>query len=121
VKRRLGIVLVLLLVLLCPAFAHSSRPSILPIDVCKTGSISGTIKTPAGAPAVGLRIQLFENRQRGKLVAETVTDRNGHFEFKNIPEGTYLLKAGSKAIGFLYMEIQVRAGKNTEVGMVSLI
>src|ERR1700744_4511934 len=35
----------------------------------------------------------------GKTISETITDAKGNFMFKNLPPGSYLLKAGS--IGFI--------------------
>ncbi|HEY7091335.1 MAG TPA: carboxypeptidase-like regulatory domain-containing protein [Tepidisphaeraceae bacterium] len=128
-KRKLGFVLLLVLVALWLAHLFSrdngpsaAGPSTAAIDLSKAGSISGTIRGPTRAPAAGLTVMLAERRPGGgKIVAQTVTDAQGGLVFKGIPEGLYVLKGGSKAMGFVYMDVSVQAGQITDMGLITVV
>ncbi len=54
-----------------------------------TGSASGSVKDDKGNPLEGVTIELTD--MQGDLVATTTTDKNGEYEFSNIPEGDYII------------------------------
>ena len=64
----------------------------------QNASISGNVclannaftNCPANGPISGVTIQLF-NASNSQLVAQTVTDVNGHYVLSNIPAGSYYL------------------------------
>jgi len=56
-------------------------------------SIAGLI-TPAGAPVPGAQVKIYEARDTsGKAIDSVITDENGKYSLKNLPEGAYALWA----------------------------
>ena len=130
VKRKLGITLLVLVIALCLAFLPGKGPSLVGpptipvdnnVDHSKTSSVTGTIRDVNGAPVAGFSTKLWDRpRIPAKLVATTVTDAQGRFEFKDISEGQYVLKGGSRVVGFIYMEVTLQGGIDTHVGVLRL-
>ena len=65
------------------------------------GTISGTLKSADGTPAVGMRISaavrpdsLVDSATQGALMSIAQTDENGRFTLDNVPQGRYVITAG---------------------------
>jgi len=65
------------------------------------GTISGTLKSADGTPAVGVRVaaalrpdSLADFATQGALMSIAQSDENGRFTLENVPQGRYLITAG---------------------------
>lgn len=75
------------------------------------GSLSGTVKTSAGAPAAGAAVSIVGKTNSYKGTA--TTDAAGHFEFHQIPLGNYDVTITSKDGGKATESVQVALGTVT--------
>ena len=74
----------------------------LPVPVEPSGSVSGVVRLPGGAPAVGANVLVLLSGNRGVLA--TQTHDAGGFEIKGIPLGTFDLRVEdpfSGGVGFV--------------------
>ena len=58
---------------------------------------------------------------RKKTIAQGPTDANGKFSFAKLEEGTYRLVAGNRNQGWIYMDVEVNANQNNDVGELKLV
>src|SRR5438094_4709165 len=58
------------------------------------GIVEGTVVGEGDAPIAGAKVQLST---RDRVVDEHVTDASGHFEFEQVPFGTYRIRATDPA------------------------
>ncbi len=112
------------------------------------GTLTGTVQTHEGKPAVGLTLKLVQDipidmrrpggkrkgtglgdgdatglqggKERVKTIAQATTDQNGKFTMQNIPEGTYRLEAGNKNMGWIYQDVTIEANKTAELNDLKL-
>jgi len=84
------------------------------------GTVSGTLKTPAGAPAAGVRIGLIavpdataKPSEASVYVSFAETDKQGRYRLDSVPPGRYYLTAGQVASPTYYP-----AGLNRESATV---
>jgi len=73
----------------------------IPAPPSQTGTVTGTLKTDAGTPAVGVRVGAMvrpesptELSSASALSSIAETDAAGHFRLENIPQGRYYITAG---------------------------
>jgi len=73
----------------------------IPLPVSETGTVTGTLKTELGTPAVGVRVGAMAKPESvadavgGTALASIAeTDAAGHFRLENIPPGRYYISAG---------------------------
>ena len=73
----------------------------IPVPQAQTGSVTGTLKTEAGTPAVGIRIGALVKPESSvdvtagsALASIAETDASGRFRLENIPQGRYYIIAG---------------------------
>lgn len=60
------------------------------LPFARTGTLSGFVVDPTGAPQMGASIQLFDSL--GKLVAHTASTANGEFAFLSLPASLYSIR-----------------------------
>ncbi|OFX97570.1 MAG: hypothetical protein A2W90_09655 [Bacteroidetes bacterium GWF2_42_66] len=58
-------------------------------NTTKSGLIEKSAGADSGEPLAGVNIQL---KQDGKIIATCISDENGHYEFKGLPEGVYQIE-----------------------------
>lgn len=75
------------------------------------GSIRGEVKDQAGQPAEGISIYL-KGTVRG-----TVTDANGRFEIKNLPDGSYTLVAQAVFVETVQQMVEINKGQAAQVAI----
>jgi hypothetical protein len=73
----------------------------IPAPPTQTGTVTGTLKTDVGTPAVGVRIGAMvrpesasELSSASALSSIAETDTAGHFRLENVPQGRYYITAG---------------------------
>src|SRR5436190_23785042 len=73
----------------------------IPLPPSETGTVTGTLKTESGAPAVGVRVGAMAKPDSEAAAAAATalasiaeTDSAGHFRLENIPPGRYYITAG---------------------------
>jgi hypothetical protein len=73
----------------------------IPAPASQTGTVTGTLKTDAGTPAVGVRVGAMvrpespsELSSASALSSIAETDAAGHFRLENVPQGRYYITAG---------------------------
>src|SRR6185295_4375474 len=71
----------------------------IPIPPAQGGTVTGVLRSPAGAPAAGLRVAAMTRSESLEdslkaLVSLTQTDEAGRFRLENIPPGQYYIAAG---------------------------
>jgi hypothetical protein len=73
----------------------------IPVPQAQTGTVTGTLKTDAGTPAVGVRVGAMvrpesasELNSASALSSIAETDAAGHFRLENVPQGRYYITAG---------------------------
>jgi hypothetical protein len=73
----------------------------IPAPPSQTGTVTGTLKTDAGTPAVGVRVGAMvrpesptELSSASALSSIAETDAAGHFRLENVPQGRYFITAG---------------------------
>lgn len=96
------------------------------------GSVSGTVTGADGKPAADVNVRVVaapakgekkaadasgEKPKKAAPVAEGKTDENGKFDLKDVPAGSYVVQAGSKAAGMGREKVTVTAGANAEVSI----
>src|SRR5256885_14013546 len=65
-----------------------------PAPAANLGLIDGTVHDYEDKPVTGTKVQLLSKDGR-RTLDEHVTDTNGHFEFEQVPFGTYRVRAFS--------------------------
>jgi Prealbumin-like fold domain len=106
------------------------------------GNLIGVVTDSNDKPMTGFAVKFYQSQPRGidqpgsrrnlidqpasselaeKLITTVTTDAQGKFSAPNLKSGVYLLKGGSKNIGFLYREEIVEPGKTTDVGRIKLV
>jgi hypothetical protein len=86
-------------------------------------SVSGTVETPDGQPAVGALVTIApegDNASREDLFNQTVTDAGGKFEIKDIAPGEYRLFAWEVGTEGLTRSAEFRAGFESKSVSVTL-
>jgi hypothetical protein len=73
------------------------------------GTISGTVRDPAGAPFKGAFVRVRDDKRR--ISYSVLSDKSGHFQARNIPAGEYTVRA--TALGF---DSELRNSVNVTVG-----
>jgi hypothetical protein len=104
VKRSVGILMALALLLVFLPFAHAQT----------TATVSGTVQDPTGAVVPGAQVSLINEATQDTRVA--VTSDAGFFAFPSLVPGTYSVKAVAK--GFVPREftgIVLHAGDSRDV------
>ena len=73
----------------------------IPVPPSQTGTVTGTLKTDAGTPAVGVRVGAMVRPESAAdlssasaLSSIAETDAAGHFRLENVPQGRYYITAG---------------------------
>jgi hypothetical protein len=73
----------------------------IPAPLSQTGTVTGTLKTDNGTPAVGVRVGAMvrpesptELSSASALSSIAETDAAGHFRLENVPQGRYYITAG---------------------------
>jgi len=73
----------------------------IPVPAAQTGTVTGTLKTDAGTPAVGVRVGAMvrpesatEISSASALSSIAETDAAGHYRLENVPQGRYYITAG---------------------------
>ncbi len=73
----------------------------------EAGTLTGVVEDPSGAPIPGAHVKLT-----GKATAEvfkTTSDETGQFEFRNLPEGKYVLSAQAQGVEPIEMVVTMGA------------
>src|SRR5207249_1414827 len=73
----------------------------------EAGTLTGVVEDPSGAPIPGAHLKLA-----GKATAEVVkadSDETGQFEFRNLPEGKYVLSAQAHGVEPIEMVVTIGA------------
>ena len=129
------------LALLLVAGAFDSR-LVRAADPQGSGNLTGIIADSNDKPMTGFAVKLYQSAAIGadspakkktsfdqpapselleKLVTTATTDAQGKFTISNVKSGGYLVKGGSKNVGYLYTEATVEAGKTTDMGRIKLV
>lgn len=97
---------------------HNEPFEIEEVDLPEAGSVEGEVVDARGNPVAGARIAqgkvpvyLPGGRAQSGLAT---SDRHGHFELGNLPEGELLLEAYSAEEGRGQAKVEVRAGRVTD-------
>jgi hypothetical protein len=95
------------------------------------GGVTGTIHDLDGKPLQGFTVktQKFNpgwrswrrEKKNPELIATAITDADGRFAVQGIQPDGYTLVGGNNTIGWLYQEIDVKAGKTLDVGVIRLV
>jgi Spy/CpxP family protein refolding chaperone len=95
--KRYGPMLAILLLLT----GRTAAAQGIPIPPAQGGTVTGVLRSPAGAPAAGVRVaamtrseSLEDSLKASALVSLTQTDEAGRFRLENIPPGQYYIAAG---------------------------
>jgi outer membrane cobalamin receptor len=83
----------------------------LAASAANLGLIDGTVRD-SGSPVAGVHVLLLRDNRR---VDEHVTDANGHFEFEQVPFGSYQIKATSTEGKTQQQDVRVASGDVVEV------
>lgn len=91
-KHKLLLVVGALALLVAPMYAQTAAPTLLPGTKPEVlSSIAGKAVSATNAPMAGTVIRLRDVRF-GRVVATTITDKAGQFEFKGVDTGSYLVE-----------------------------
>jgi hypothetical protein len=93
--------LVLAIVFACPLAVHAAN----------LGLIDGTVRDEAG-PVANAHVALL---RAGRRLDEHVTAADGHFEFEQVPFGSYRIEASTDAGRITGQEVRVASGEVAEV------
>lgn len=100
----------LLLLGLCMLFAAGTA------FAAETGSISGVVRDPSGAPLPGVAVTAAGPAlPAGRTV---ITGPSGAFSFERIPPGTYTLDANLEGLGSVRREAVVALSRDTQVELL---
>ena len=84
------------------------------VNAAADGTISGTVKDPAGAPFKGAFVRA--QNAKTKITVAVLSDKQGRYRVTNLPPGDYQVRA--TAIGYkedLRSSVQVAAGKSASL------
>src|SRR6266567_7703073 len=73
----------------------------------EAGTLTGVVEDPSGAPIPGAHVKLTQKATAE--VFKTVSDETGHFEFRNLPEGKYVLSAQAQGVEPIEMVVTMGA------------
>ncbi|MBS2022027.1 MAG: TonB-dependent receptor [Deltaproteobacteria bacterium] len=86
----------------------------LPVQAANLGLIDGSVSDYEGQPLGGIKILLLS---KGKKLDEHIADARGHFEFEQVPFGTYVVQAIASDGRTDQRDLKVASG---EVALVEL-
>ena len=81
------------------------------IDPVATGSVQGYVVDAAGRPAAGLQVRLQGTVRR------LTTDDRGFFQFRSLPEGTYVVEASGVGVQVQTQLVSVRRDETTTLNL----
>src|SRR5438876_4600523 len=73
----------------------------------ESGTLTGVVEDPSGAPIPGAHVKLTQKATAE--VFKTTSDETGHFEFRNLPEGKYVLSAQAQGVEPIEMVVSIGA------------
>jgi len=73
----------------------------------EAGALTGVVEDPSGAPIPGAHVKLTQKATAE--VFKTTSDETGHFEFRNLPEGKYVLSAQAQGVEPIEMVVSIGA------------
>ncbi len=80
--------------------AAGQQWSIGEVDLLASASMLGAVSDKLGNPSTGARVRLMQTGVSGDILPETIVDRQGRFEFKNIVPGEYTVEIHSAQLGW---------------------
>lgn len=80
------------------------------VSFAQTGGIKGIIKTSDGVPVELAMVAI-------KGVANTATDKDGQYQLKNIPTGTYTIAARLVGLNSISQNVTITRGETTIVNL----
>jgi len=107
-----------------------------------SGNVTGVVTDPNDKPIASFAVKLYQSQPRGidssrgkksidqppapgqmaeKLITTVTTDAQGRFTISKLKSGGYLLKGGSKNVGFIYQEVVIEPNKTNDLGRVKLV
>ncbi|MDP8239312.1 MAG: carboxypeptidase-like regulatory domain-containing protein [Candidatus Hatepunaea meridiana] len=90
-------------------------------DEREVGAIVGNVRTADGDPAAGAYVTVFSmQRERGQRHRHlsTRTDREGNFNFVNVPEGNYIIHVALRGEGMARARLEVVADQRNGIRLV---
>jgi hypothetical protein len=131
------------------ALLGGSRPVIAddapPPQQQGNGSLTGIVTDDKDKPVVGMPLRLYVTEHANveripgkkmldpispsehevtplaeKLVTTVKTDSKGKFTFSDVKAGAYLLRGSRKGVGFIYQEVEIKAGQSSDLGTIKL-
>jgi hypothetical protein len=101
--RTLCIILSVLWISSCfsGAFAQEKPAAELKVQKVKPGNLDGIISDSEGKKLAGKKVMVLD--KEGNVVSSTVSNKYGMYQFKDLPEGEYTLKAGEDEIARLHV------------------
>src|SRR6184192_2983240 len=73
----------------------------------ESGTLTGVVEDPSGAPIPGAHVKLTQKATAE--VFKTTSDETGQFEFRNLPEGKYVLSAQAQGVEAIEMVVTIAA------------
>ena len=130
------------------ALLGGSRPVIAddaPPQQQGNGSVTGIVTDVKDKPVVGMPLRLYVTEHANveripgkkmldpigpsehevtplaeKLVTTVKTDSKGKFTFSDVKAGAYLLRGSRKSVGFIYQEVEIKAGQTIDLRTIKL-
>lgn len=103
--------MVLLSVVLVAATFHSTADA----SSSRAGSIAGVCVDRAGAPVARATVELTDSRGN---TWTTTTDARGHFGFRMLRPGRYLVEGHKRGVGSDRDAVRVTSGTTTRVRLI---
>lgn len=87
----------------------SAQDTPMRTEQVKPGDLKGFLKDSKGKPFTNVELSVVN--EKGEVVQKAVTNQNGEYLFKNLPEGNYTLNVSGKPA--FALQVTPAAGMNT--------
>lgn len=84
-------------------------------DQLTVDAVSGKVVahlTQGESPISNATVSLLKDKYKGHVIAETTTDENGVYAFKDVESGRYVLKVTSPNLAAFYVRVRVARDKS---------